>query len=85
MKQFIPIITQDGKVMKYLNMRAVQSGDGIIIDQSHQIKSTILDSWFPPETATQLKGVFHCCINRSSSHANILSATKTHNVPNNLF
>ena len=47
LKRFVPITTQDDAVMKYLNVRLVQTDLGISIDQTHHIKTTILDPWFP--------------------------------------
>ena len=55
MERFVPVTTQDGKVMKYLNMRIIQTDEGISIDQTHHIKTTILDNWFLPKQTEQLK------------------------------
>ena len=55
MRRFVLITTQDAAVVKYLNVRIVQSDMGIRIDQTHHIKSTILDVWFPPATTGLLK------------------------------
>jgi hypothetical protein len=55
MKKFVPITTQEGQVMKYLNVRIVQSDMGISIDQTHHIQTTILDKWFPSHKTEQLK------------------------------
>jgi len=55
MKLFFPFTTQDKKVMEYLNMRVIHTDVGISIDQTHHIKSTILDAWFLPDTTEQPK------------------------------
>ena len=55
MERFVPVTTQDGKVMKYINTRIIQTDEGISIDQTHRIKTAILDNWFPPKRTEQLK------------------------------
>ena len=47
MEKFVPITTQDGTVLKYLNLRIVQSDLGISFDQTHHIQTTIVDEAFP--------------------------------------
>ena len=44
LERVIPVTIQDGKVMKYLNMRIIQTHKGISINQTHHIKTTLLHS-----------------------------------------
>ena len=55
MERFVPVTTQEGNILKYLNIQIVQTDQGISIDQTHQIKTKILDHWFPPDTVKRLK------------------------------
>lgn len=55
MERFVPITTQDEMVMKYLSLRVIQSDQGISIDQTHHIKTSILDKWFPEGMVERLK------------------------------
>ena len=45
--RFVAITVQTGHVLKYLNIRIVQTDQGISIEQTHHIQSTILEPWFP--------------------------------------
>ena len=55
MKQFVPVTVQEGHILKYLNIRTVQTDQSISIDQTHHIRTKILDVWFPPGTVERLK------------------------------
>ena len=55
MERFVPVTTQEGNVLKYLNIQIVQTDQGISIDQTHHIKTKILDHWFPPDTVERLR------------------------------
>ena len=55
--RFVPVTIQEGQVMNYINMRVIQTNKEISIDQTHHIKTTILDHWFPPNQSEQLKTV----------------------------
>ena len=57
MERFVPVTVQQGNVLKYLNIRIVQTDQGISIDQTHHIRTKILDLWFPPATVERLKSV----------------------------
>ena len=41
MERTVPVTTQDGKVMTYLNMRITQTGKGISIVQTHHTKTSM--------------------------------------------
>ncbi len=56
-KQFVDITVQTGSVLKYLNIRVVQSEFGVSFNQTHHIKTTIIDKWFPPSSTERIKGV----------------------------
>ncbi len=56
-KQFDYITIQTGSVLKYLNICVVQSEYGISFEQTHHIKTTIIDKWLPPSSAECIKGV----------------------------
>ena len=55
MERFVPVTIQEGNALKYLNIRIVQTDQGISIDQTHHIRTKILDLWFPPGTVERLK------------------------------
>ena len=55
MEKFVPVTVQTAAVMKYLSLRIIQSDLGISIDQTHHIKTSILDKWFPPGMVERLK------------------------------
>ena len=54
-RRFVPITIQDGSVIKYLNVRIIQTELGISIDQTHHIRTSILDNWFKPTKTERLK------------------------------
>ncbi len=56
-KQFVDITVQTGSVLKYLNIRIVQSEYGISFNQTHHIKTTIIRKWFPLSSTERIKGV----------------------------
>ena len=45
------------QVLKYLNVHIIQTDQGTSIDQTHHIKTSIIDKWFPVGKAEQLKTV----------------------------
>ena len=55
MERFVPVTVQEEHVLKYLNIWIVQTDQGISIDQTHHIRTTILDVWFSPGTVEHLK------------------------------
>ena len=56
-KKYVEVTTNEGSVLKYLNLRIVQSKYGISFDQTEHIRSTILDEWFPNESKENVKPV----------------------------
>ena len=55
MKKYVPITIESASVMKYLNCRIVQTDLGVSFDQTHHIRTTILDVWFPKDSTERLK------------------------------
>ena len=43
-------------VLKYLNIRVIQSKMETSYDQTHYIQTPVLDVWFPPTSTEQIKG-----------------------------
>ena len=43
MEHFVPVTVQEGHALKYLNIHVVQTAQGISIDQTHHIKTKIID------------------------------------------
>ena len=54
-ERFVPVTVKEGHVLTYLNIRIVQTDQGLSIDQTHHIRTNILDVWFPPGTVERLK------------------------------
>ena len=66
LKRFFDITTEQGTLLKYLNLRIIQSPFGISVDQSQHIEHTIINKYFPPEKVAEsgLKAVhtpFNTC------------------------
>ena len=57
MDRYVPTTVQTGHVLKYLNQRVVQSDQGISYDQTHHIKTNVIDLFFPPSSSERVKGV----------------------------
>ena len=57
MDSLVPATVQTGMVLKYLNVKIVQTDFGISIDQTQHIKITIIDRFFPPTRTERLKSV----------------------------
>ena len=55
MNQFAKTTYQEGKVLKYLSTRIIQSDMGISIDQTSHIITRILEKWFPKDKSECLK------------------------------
>ena len=55
--KFVDVTTQEGPILKYLNLRIVQSQYGISFDQTEHIRDTILDPWLK-NSKERVKG-FH--------------------------
>ena len=55
LKQFVPITAEDGTILKYLNVRIIQSDLGISMDQTHHIKTNVLNRWYPKGTTEMFK------------------------------
>ena len=55
MDSLVPVTVQTGTVLKYLNVKIVQTDFGISIDQIQHIKTTIIDRFFPPNRTEPLK------------------------------
>ena len=55
--KFVDVTTQEGPILKYLNLRIVQSQYGINFDQTEHIRDTILDPWLK-NSKERVKG-FH--------------------------
>ena len=55
MDGFVPVTAQTGTVLKYLNLRIIQTDYGISYDETQHIKSTIVDKFFPPNMTERLK------------------------------
>ncbi len=45
MTRYVDVTTQEGPILKYLNLRIVQSSYGVSFDQTEHIRDTILDFW----------------------------------------
>jgi len=56
LRRFVEITVQKGSALKYLNVRIIQSELGISYDQTHHIRTSVLDVWFPPTTTERIKG-----------------------------
>ena len=54
-EEYVPITIQEGPVIKYLNIRIIQTELGISIDQTHHIQTSVLDTWFPATKTERLK------------------------------
>ena len=52
---FVQVMTQEGNSLKYVNVRIIQIDQGICIDQTHHIKATIINHWFPPGMVGHVK------------------------------
>jgi hypothetical protein len=48
LSKYVTVSAQSGSILNYLNLRIVQSPDGISYDQTQHIKDTIIDFWFKP-------------------------------------
>jgi len=48
LEQYFDITTKTGMLLKYLNIRIIQSKHGISIDQSEHIQDHIINKYFPP-------------------------------------
>ena len=57
MNSLVPVTVQTGTVLKYLNVKIVQTDFGISIDQTQHIKTTLIDRLFPPNRTERLKPV----------------------------
>ena len=55
MDSLFPVTAQTGIVLKYLNIRIIQTDLGISIDQTQHIKTNIVDKYFPPDNNERLK------------------------------
>ena len=47
MDSLFPVTAQTGTVLKYLNLRIIQTDYGVSIDQTQHIKTKIVDKYFP--------------------------------------
>ena len=56
MKKFIDVTTQEGCILKYLNLHTVQSSYEISLDQSEHILDTISNPWLK-EPSELVKGL----------------------------
>ena len=48
LEQYFDITTKTGMLLKYLNVRIIQSEHGISLDQSEHIQDHIINKYFPP-------------------------------------
>ena len=55
MDSVLPVTAQTGKVLKYLNVRIIQTDMGISIDQTQHIKTNVIEKFFPPNRTDRLK------------------------------
>ena len=55
LEQYVPVTVQDGHILKYLNLRIIQTDQGISFDQTHHIKTNIVDEWFPASKTERIK------------------------------
>ena len=55
MDSILPVTAQTGTVLKYLNVRIIQTDMGISIDQTQHIKTNVVEKYFPPERTERLK------------------------------
>lgn len=46
-----PCTKEEGALIRFLNLRIIQSPHGISFDQTEHIKQTIVDRWFPNQTS----------------------------------
>ena len=53
LKRFFGITTEEGTLLKCLNLRIIQSPFGISVDQSEHIERTIINNYFPPEKVAE--------------------------------
>ena len=55
LEQYVPITVQEGHTLKYLNLRIIQTDQGVSFDQTHHIKTNIVDEWFPASKTKRIK------------------------------
>ena len=55
MGSILPVTAQTGTVLKYLNIRVIQTDMGISIDQTQHIKTNVVEKYFPPNRTERLK------------------------------
>ena len=55
LNQYVPITVQEGHTLKYLNLRIIQTDQGVSFDQTHHIKTNIVDEWFPASKTEHIK------------------------------
>ena len=55
LEQYVPVTVQDGHILKYLNLRIIQTDQGVSFDQTHHIKTNIVDEWFPASKIERIK------------------------------
>ena len=56
-KKYVPVTTQEGPELHYLNLRIIQSQYGVSYDQTEHIKDIILDEWFSNTQKENVKPV----------------------------
>ena len=57
LSDYVSVTMKEGSSITYLNIRIVQSSDGISYDQTSHIEDTIKRKFFPPARALSLKSV----------------------------